>query len=105
MNEQEQQFERIYKETENFERTQFVREIQMQINDNKRKDKEIERLKNILDKLGLLDKDIDKETKIVNMTVTLPKWLKDIGKKNKINFSKLLQESLYEVLQIGSDKE
>ena len=70
-----------------------------------RKDKEIERLKNILDRLGLLDKDIDKETKIVNMTVTLPKWLKDIGKKNKINFSKLLQESLYEVLQIGSGKE
>lgn len=69
------------------------------------KQREIERLKNILDKLGLLDKDIDKETKIVNMTVTLPKWLKDIGKKNKINFSKLLQESLYEVLQIGSDKE
>lgn len=66
---------------------------------------EIERLNNILDRLGLLDKDIDKETKIVNMTITLPKWLKDIGKKNKINFSKLLQESLYEVLQIGSDKE
>jgi hypothetical protein len=69
------------------------------------KQEEIERLNNKLDKLGLLDKDIDKETKIVNMTVTLPKWLKDIGRKNKINFSKLLQESLYEVLEIGSDKE
>ena len=44
MSEKEQQFERIYKETENFERTQFVREIQMQINDNKKKDKKIERL-------------------------------------------------------------
>lgn len=66
---------------------------------------EIERLNNILDKLGLSDKNIDKETKFVNMTVTLPKWLKDIGKKNKINFSKLLQESLYKVLQIGVDKE
>lgn len=65
---------------------------------------EIDRLKNILDKLDLLDKDIDKETKFVNMTVTLPKWLKDIGRKNKINFSKLLQESLYEVLKIGDEK-
>ena len=48
MSEKEQQFERIYKETENFGRTQFVREIQMQINDNKKKDKEIERLNNII---------------------------------------------------------
>ena len=47
MSEKEQQFERIYKKTENFERTQFVREIQMQINDNKRKDKEI--LEKIID--------------------------------------------------------
>lgn len=51
MSEKEQQFERIYKETENFERTQFVREIQMQINDNKRKDKEIKRLNNIINEL------------------------------------------------------
>ena len=50
MSEKEQQFERIYKETENFGRTQFVREIQMQINDNKKKDKEIERLNNIINK-------------------------------------------------------
>lgn len=48
MSEKEQQFERIYKETENFGRTQFVREIQMQINDNKKKDKEIERLHSII---------------------------------------------------------
>ena len=50
MSEKEQQFERIYKETENFGRTQFVREIQLQINDNKKKDKEIERLNNIINK-------------------------------------------------------
>ena len=51
MSEKEQQFERIYKETENFGRTQFVREIQMQINDNKKKDKEIERLNIIINEL------------------------------------------------------
>jgi len=50
LSEKEHQFERIYKETENFGRTQFVREIQLQINDNKKKDKEIERLNNIINK-------------------------------------------------------
>lgn len=63
--------------------------------------KEIERLNNKLDKLGLLDKDIEKETKTVNLTVTLPKWLRDIARENKVNFSKILQKSLYEVLNIG----
>lgn len=51
MNEKEQQFERIYKKTKDFDRTQFVREIQMQINDNLKKDKEINRLNNIIDEL------------------------------------------------------
>ena len=68
------------------------------------KDKEIENLKQQLDKLGLLNKEIEKETKVVNITCTMPKWLKELARKNKINFSKLLQESLYEVLDIGSDK-
>ena len=44
MSEKEQQFERIYEKTKDFGRTQFVREIQMQINDNKKKDKKIEEL-------------------------------------------------------------
>lgn len=44
MIEKEQQFERIYEETKDFGRTQFVREIQMQINDNKKKDKKIKEL-------------------------------------------------------------
>lgn len=44
MIEKEQQFERIYEKTKDFGRTQFVREIQMQINDNKKKDKKIEKL-------------------------------------------------------------
>ena len=44
MTEKEQQFERIYEETKDFGRTQFVREIQMQINDNKKKDKKIKEL-------------------------------------------------------------
>ena len=44
MSEKEQQFERIYEKTKDFGRTQFVREIQMQINDNKKKDKKIKEL-------------------------------------------------------------
>ena len=44
MTEKEQQFERIYEKTKDFGRTQFVREIQMQINDNKKKDKKIKEL-------------------------------------------------------------
>ena len=44
MTEKELQFERIYEKTKDFGRTQFVREIQMQINDNKKKDKKIKEL-------------------------------------------------------------
>ena len=51
MSAKEQQFERIYEKTKDFGRTQFVREIQMQINDNLKKDKEINRLNNIIDEL------------------------------------------------------
>ncbi len=66
----EKQFERIYKETENFGRTQFVREIQMQINDNKKKDKEIERLHNeiktLLKENGNKEKVIIKQNNIID---------------------------------------
>lgn len=41
----ELQFNKIYKETKDFGRTQFVREIQMQINDNKRLQQENKELK------------------------------------------------------------
>ena len=44
MNE-ELQFNRIYEKTKDFGRTQFVREIQMQINDNKRLQQENKQLK------------------------------------------------------------
>lgn len=39
-------------------------------------------------------------SKIVNKTVTLPKWLVDIGKEKKINFSQLLQKAIREELQV-----
>ena len=51
MSEKECQYDRIYEKTIDFDRPQFVKELQMQINDNKKKDKEIERLSNIIDKL------------------------------------------------------
>lgn len=44
MKEKECQYDRIYEKTIDFDRPQFVKELQMQINDNKKKDKEIERL-------------------------------------------------------------
>lgn len=53
----EEQYERIYEKTKDFGRTQFVKEIQLQINDNKNKDKEIDRLNNIINELeDLLEK-------------------------------------------------
>lgn len=48
MSEKEQQFERIYKETESFGRTQFVREIQMQINENKQLQSQLQQKENII---------------------------------------------------------
>lgn len=41
---------------------------------------------------------LSNETKSVNRTVTLPAWLNSLAVANKINFSKLLQESLEEKL-------
>ena len=41
-----------------------------------------------------------KKNKSVNKMVTLPKWLIDLGKENKINFSQLLQEAIKRELNI-----
>lgn len=42
------QYNKIYEQTKNFGRTQFVKEIQMQINDNKKKKEIITNLSNRL---------------------------------------------------------
>ena len=34
------------------------------------------------------------ENKAVNKMVTLPKWLVDLGKEKKVNFSQVLQQAL-----------
>ncbi len=39
-------------------------------------------------------------SKAVNKTVTLPSWLVEVGKENKINFSQLLQKAIREELQV-----
>lgn len=39
-------------------------------------------------------------SKVVNKTVTLPSWLVEIEKENKINFSQLLQKAIREELQV-----
>ena len=39
-------------------------------------------------------------SKVVNKTVTLPSWLVEVGKENKINFSQLLQKAIREELQV-----
>ncbi len=41
------------------------------------------------------------DNKLVKKTLTLPKWLNDLGIEKKINFSKLLQEALKDKLQIS----
>ena len=38
--------------------------------------------------------------KVVNTTVTMPQWLKEIAERNGINFSKALQEKLKQELDI-----
>ena len=40
------------------------------------------------------------DNKLIKKTLTLPKWLNDLGIERKVNFSKLLQEALKEKLQI-----
>lgn len=39
-------------------------------------------------------------SRVVNKTVTLPSWLVEVGKENKINFSQLLQKAIREELQV-----
>ncbi|MEQ9810176.1 type II toxin-antitoxin system HicB family antitoxin [Streptococcus jiangjianxini] len=39
-------------------------------------------------------------SKVVNKTVTLPSWLVEVGKENKVNFSQLLQKAIREELQV-----
>ena len=41
------------------------------------------------------------DNKPVKKTLTIPKWLNDLGIEKKINFSKVLQEVLKEKLQIN----
>lgn len=48
MTEKEKQFERIYKETKNFGRVEFVKEIQMQINENRKLTEKIEEQKEVI---------------------------------------------------------
>lgn len=40
---------------------------------------------------------------LVKKTLTLPKWLDELGKENKVNFSALLQKSLIEYLGVGKN--
>lgn len=50
-----------------------------------------------------VDTDLVRErerSKVVNKTVTLPKWLLDVGKENKVNFSQLLQKAIREELHV-----
>lgn len=50
-----------------------------------------------------VDTDVVRErerSKTVNKTVTLPNWLAEVGKANKVNFSQLLQKAIREELQV-----
>lgn len=40
------------------------------------------------------------DNKLIKKTLTLPKWLNDLGVEKKVNFSKILQEALKERLEI-----
>ena len=66
-------------------------ELQAKLNDNQQ--------------LQLINVDTDfirrrEENKAVNKMVTLPKWLVDLGKEKKINFSQVLQQALKNELGI-----
>ncbi|MBS5038294.1 MAG: type II toxin-antitoxin system HicB family antitoxin [Fusobacterium sp.] len=41
------------------------------------------------------------DNKPVKKTLTIPKWLNDLGIEKKINFSKVLQDALKEKLQVN----
>ena len=66
-------------------------ELQTKLNDNQQ--------------LQLINVDTDfirrrEENKAVNKMVTLPKWLVDLGKEKKVNFSQVLQQALKNELGI-----
>jgi predicted RNase H-like HicB family nuclease len=40
--------------------------------------------------------------KVIKKTLTIPKWINDVGVKNNINFSQLLQVAVKQYLDIGT---
>lgn len=42
----------------------------------------------------------ESSTKSVKKTVTIPSWLNEVGIKNKLNFSKILQDGIKKELGI-----
>lgn len=69
----------------NIPKPSTYQELQAKLNDNQQ--------------LQLINVDTDfircrEENKAVNKMVTLPKWLVDLGKEKKINFSQVLQQAL-----------
>ena len=53
-----------------------------------------------LGEIEVINKDIKEEEKVVNTTVTMPLWLKEMARKKGLNFSKILQEKLKQELNI-----
>lgn len=54
---------------------------------------------------ALIEVDVDQlikrtSSKTVNKTLTLPSWLNELGIKNKLNFSKILQDGVKKELGI-----
>lgn len=55
--------------------------------------------------VALIEVDVDKlikrnSSKTINKTLTLPSWLNELGIKNKLNFSKILQDGIKKELGI-----
>lgn len=55
--------------------------------------------------VALIEVDVDQlikrnSSKTINKTLTLPSWLNELGIKNKLNFSKILQEGIKKELGI-----
>ncbi|MTI84272.1 MAG: type II toxin-antitoxin system HicB family antitoxin [Firmicutes bacterium] len=44
----------------------------------------------------------NRKTEYARINVTIPKWLKELAEEKKINFSKVLREGLYDVLNLES---
>ena len=102
----ELQFNKIYKETKDFGRTQFVREIQMQINDNKRLQQENKKLKEQLSVTQTNEETFRLEMEYITQTLGLDKDtlfddVKVYARSLKDNWNKL-KEYLHN--QIPTDK-